>query len=115
MVYGEHTVGCEVVPAADIDQFKYIGSSGGVIRFNILGQSNNFDARLEVRDPNGVVVLDNFCSANAINQCSFSNDLSPTETGTYTLAISDAGIDNPGNYQISLQCLFGMCPNTPVV
>jgi hypothetical protein len=32
-------------------------------------------------------------------------------TGTFQIAVSDAGADEAGNYSITLQCLFGPCPN----
>jgi hypothetical protein len=41
--------------------------------------------------------------------CSYSADLTLTETGIYEVALSDKDTDEGGRYQLGLQCTFGIC------
>jgi hypothetical protein len=104
-------------PAVDGDQFIFGGTAGDFIRFNVLAKSLSFAPVVEIRDPNDIVVI-NGCADGACcstNYCSFSVNLSPTSTGTYTLLIYDLNTNNPGNYDVSLQCLLGTCGDaTPI-
>jgi hypothetical protein len=104
MAYGESTVGCQVDTSTDLDRFTFHGEAGTDIRIAI-SSPDGLDARLEIRDPSGAVVYDNWC----LNGCTFQADLSLTETGTYHVAISDVDTNEGGSYQLGLQCLFGAC------
>ncbi len=112
--YGE-TVVDQITPAVDGDFFVYSGTAGDDIRFNVLGTTAFFDPAIEIRDPNGTVVVngvvDNaFCTGTS-GGCSFSIDLNPALNGAYSVILYDTGTNEAGNYQISLQCLFGTCLN----
>ena len=105
-----------ITPSTDVDHYFFNGLPGSSIRFNVLGQTNGLDPSIEVRDPTGVLVLDGAtdaagCTAAFNVICSFSVDMSPSESGTYTVLISDTGNNDAGNYQLSLWCLTANCDN----
>ena len=108
---GPATVINSIDPAVDGDQFIFGGTDGDFIRFNVLATSVNFAPVVEIRDPNGTVVVngtDDGASCNT-TYCLFSVDMAPTLTGTYSLLIYDLNTNNPGGYNVSLQCLSGTC------
>lgn len=105
-----------IIPATDMDQFFFHGSTGTTVRLNVLGQTGNFGPSIVVRDPTGAKVLDGpvdsaECQPPFNSICSFQVDLSPATTGTYSLAITDRGFNNVGGYQMSLWCVVGDCDN----
>jgi hypothetical protein len=108
--YGEYTVNCGISPTTDLDQFSFLGSDTDTIRINVKSNTAYLDPSIEVRDPDGAVIADTACNGTSLT-CSFSVDLSLTKTGEYLIAIFDENIDNAGDYQFTLQCLFGPCPS----
>ena len=90
MNYGDHTTGCRINPAVDVDQFEFSGSDGDKIRIIVHGKTAFFDPRLEVRDPMGDVIDDTACAGTSLG-CSFSVDISLIKSGTYSLTRSEAG------------------------
>ncbi|MDR4506983.1 MAG: hypothetical protein MRJ65_01885 [Candidatus Brocadiaceae bacterium] len=109
--YGDHTSGCEINPASNPDTYEFVGSAGDVVRICIVGQTNNLDPHLEVFDPppSNTKIVDTLCNAGTFNICSFSEDIVLPLSGTYLLAMTDSGVDNAGNYQVSVTCLVGDC------
>lgn len=106
LVYADHTTGCEVSPATDLDTFLFDGVAGEQIRISLLSKDYYFDPRLEIRDPDGVVIHDEACSGGGSPTiCSFTVDLSLTLTGNYVVSISDSGVNEAGRYQVQTQCL----------
>ena len=100
------------------------------IRINVTSINNTLDPRLEVFDPDGILLHVGHCNSNGgINPpCGFSVETPnfsemPSENlpkdGTYLLAFSDNGINETGSFDISINCLFpaGACPGViqPVV
>lgn len=98
-------------PATDVDFYNFNVTAGTQIRFNVLANSINFAPVVEIRDQNGTVVVNGAVDGASCNTtyCSFSVDMAPTLTGTYSLLIYDLNTNNPGSYNVSLQCLFGTC------
>ena len=93
-------------PVTDTDFFAFMGEAGTIVRITV-ADFTAMDPRLEIRDPDGVVIYDDFCS----HVCSFSTDQSLTLSGIYEIAISDKNNDETSvNYEVSLQCLSGPCP-----
>ena len=99
--------------AADIDSFVFQGTAGDQLRI-VVNTATGLDPRLEVRDPDGIRLVDTFCS----NGCSMTVDPAQapprqlptlTKTGTYTVSISDSDSNEGGTYNVSVQCLFGSC------
>ena len=98
-------------PATDVDFYRFNGTPGTDIRLNVLGTSLNFAPVVEIRDPNGTLVVNGAVDGATCNTsyCSFSVDLSPELAGNYSLLIYDFHTNNPGGYQLSLWCLAGDC------
>ena len=103
--YGDYTADSIISPTTDIDTFTFVGASGEKIRINIDGTTNYFDPRLEIRDPDGTIILDTYCNSG-YGTCSLSEDIDLTMSGTYSLAISDSGTDEEGNYIMQLERIF---------
>ena len=100
--YGDHTTNCGINTNTDIDQFTFVGSAGDNIRINVSSTTSNWwDPRIEIRDPDGIVISDTHCNGAPI--CSFSVDLSLILSGTYLMAISDSGLNDTGNYTLQLE------------
>ena len=104
------TVFDEISPTTDTDIMTFEGTELTSIRINIDATTDYFDPRLEIRDPDSTVILDTYCDSNVYGTCSLSEDIDLTMSGTYSLAISDSGTNNEGNYNVDLQCMFGTCP-----
>lgn len=119
--YGESVSTPMISPATDGDFYDFMGTAGDEIQFNVTGQTANFAPALEVRDPAGLVVLDlnqgASCVPNTNGTCSFSVNFMPATTGSYTAVLFERGINNPGNYQFTLECIFSpgdlVCENLP--
>jgi len=113
-VINDSSASDSISPATDIDQYHFSGVTNTLLRINALGLSGNFGPEIEVRDPNGDLVLDGLadgagCQPNFNSICSFSVDLVPLITGSYSLLLKDRGHNNPGSYQLSLWCITGDC------
>jgi len=115
--YHANTANCEILPAGDSDQFTFSASTGTKVRFNVVGTSPFMDPTLEVRDPDGTVVLGAggavHCNGFVSGGCSFSVELVPGQSGTYSVLLYDGGNDETGGYALSLWCLLGDCPGEP--
>ena len=96
-------------PNTDLDFLTFMGEAGTDIRITVLSTSYYYDPKIEIWDPNGVLITTALCSTTYYT-CSFTKDISLTTSGVYLIVISDSGYDEDGNYQISLNCLWGNCP-----
>jgi hypothetical protein len=97
-------------PGVDGDFYTFNGTAGTDIRVNVNGWADLMDPVIEIRDPNGSVLVDGVADGAACtDRCSFSVDLTPTLSGTYSLLIYDRVTNEVGNYEISLWCLHGPC------
>ena len=110
--YGVHTVDCGITPSTDLDRFMFDASAGDQVRIIVDGLSNYFDPRIELRAPDGTVLRDQYCNGGSYYSCTVTVDETLSTEGTYQIAVSDNGADESGNYNISLQCLFGSCPDS---
>ncbi len=118
-----------ISPPTDVDHYHFNATANSSIRFNVRSTINGFDPTIEVRDPNGTVVLNGVadsasCAAPFNTTCSFSVDLTPMVSGTYSVILYDQNTNEGGGYQLSLWCLFGACdsdgdgtpdPESPVI
>jgi hypothetical protein len=103
LVYGDHTTGCEISPVLDIDRFIFDGVTGDDVRIVIRTFDNRPDPRLEVRDPDGVVIWDDFCGTTTTNACTLVAELSLVKSGAYQLAVSDTTSTGAGVYTLQLE------------
>ena len=87
---------------ADHDFFAFTGTAGQTLRLIVAGSGlPGFTTAVEIFDPNGDRVGITFSQL----------DVSLALTGDYLLIASDQGSDATGDYDISLVCLLGECPN----
>jgi len=109
-----------ISPSTDIDAFHFDATAGTSLRLNVVTTTQAWNPRLELRDPDGAVIIDGIADgagcnpANSLSTCSFSVDWVPSISGTYYLSIYDGGTNQTGGYQISQFCLYGACDNAPV-
>lgn len=86
----------------DHDFFAFTGTAGQTLRLIVAGSGlPGFTTAVEIFDPNGDRVGITFSQL----------DVSLALTGDYLLIASDQGSDATGDYDISLVCLLGECPN----
>ena len=101
--YGTHTNGCVVSPTADVDTFTFEGEAGDPVRLVCSGRSYGFDCRIEVWDPEGTQIVSTYCGAYSNEKCSVAEDIVLPMTGSYDVAISDAGNNEIGDYSLNLE------------
>ncbi len=104
----DNTLDDTIQHASDVDFFEFDGVAGTDIRVIVDVTSSNFEPRLEIRDPDGTIILDKACNGSA---CTVREDLTLLLSGTYLMVVSDGSISRVGNYQVNLQCVFGSCPS----
>ncbi len=103
--------------AGDHDFLAFQGAAGTGVRINVATSSAFVDPNLQIWDPSGTLIYDNFCS-NVGFTCSFFADLNPSQSGIYRMGLFDAGFSETGDYSLSVSCTFGACPTgapTPTV
>lgn len=111
-VYNEVTVDA-IDPQTDMDFLSFEGVANTQIRVTALSMMPGFDPRIEVSAPDGTVLADAFCDGRSgvfVQICSLNIDQTLTQSGTYSIRISDQGSNESGGYEVGLQCLFGPCP-----
>ena len=94
----------------DLDYFSFSGTAGDQVRFIAKGTSGFVSPRVEIRGPGGQLLHAGGCfpGCEAATFNLVSSASLPT-SGLYTVAISEAGQDNSGNYELHLGCLAGAC------
>ncbi|MEO0424144.1 MAG: choice-of-anchor D domain-containing protein [Pseudomonadota bacterium] len=106
----DETIVDTISPIADSDIIAFTGVSGDTIRITATDLDNAaLDPFLEVYGPDGVLIT---TLAPPNNSGTFVQ-LSLTQTGTYTMAMFDSGINETGSYSVNLQCIFGSCFGAP--
>ena len=100
-----------ISPQTDIDHYYFNAVAGTTIRLHARSTSTHMDPTIELRDPNGTLVLNGAADGASCDNylCTFSVELVPAFTGTYSLILYDAATNEAGNYQLSLWCVLGDC------
>jgi len=93
----------------DVDYFNFCARSGSLMRLSFLTLNVDIDPRVEIRAPDGSLIDTGACDSNQFNLCSFVRDFSAPADGEYMLIVYDSGVDNPGLYELSINCILG-CP-----
>jgi hypothetical protein len=93
----------------DVDFLAFNALGNSKARLSLASLSNGLDAHLEVWDPSGHSILDQFCASGGGKCTTTSNDLPLALTGTYIVAVSDVNADNLGDYQLQVNCVFNVC------
>lgn len=96
--YGE----CYVLQT-ESDNYSFVGSAGDDILVSVRGKSNYYDPRVEIRDPDGILILDEYCSGASSGPCSMQHSLLLSKSGAYLVKMSDQGINDPGTYVLQME------------
>lgn len=105
-------------PVTDLKFYTFDASPGTQMRLNLRSRSTGFDPRVEIWDPDGELIEDRYCSGNdgfgrGIHCSLIFDELALA--GTYTAAVSDAGLDESGSYVFQLEQLVPAIDPVPVV
>jgi hypothetical protein len=103
--FGDHSSGCAIDPAVDVDTFAFEGVAGDWVRIRVAGNTDGFDPHLEVLDPQGNPLDDHFCDAPWNGRCSFNRGYILPLTGSYSIIVSEAGANHTGAYTLQLERL----------
>ncbi|MEL7449518.1 MAG: dockerin type I domain-containing protein [Pseudomonadota bacterium] len=96
-----------VSPDTDMVPMHFHGAANTAIRVALHSTTSNaFDPALEMYAPDGALVHSQSCANNG---CSFASDITLPQDGIYRLYVSDSGVNEPGGFNIHLQCLTGPC------
>lgn len=112
LVYGDHTTGCDINPSTDLDSFNFDGTDGDSIRI-LLRTTGGLDGRIELFDPDGVVIDNPSCEAT-FSGCSLTLNADLVKSGVYGIAISDARSAQTGSYTLQLERIPPVPPAQPV-
>jgi hypothetical protein len=97
----------------DVDQYTFNATADTELRFLVLSTGGHVDPTIEIRDPDGFIIVDGVADgATCTNHlCNYSLPLSitPADAGVYTLLIHDDGSNETGYYQVALWCIDGDC------
>jgi len=110
LCYGDHAF-CDIGFIADIDQYRFLGEAGDLVRIVLSGASVCVDPRLDLRDPSNQQLLVTSCTAGCGNTCTFEAEALLPSDGVYTMNISDDGLTETGSYYIHLEKIL---PEYPV-
>ena len=117
MNYGNHTTGCEINLATDLDRFNFEGSTNDIVRIIVRStKSNGYDPVLELRDPNGDVIEETGCNGEWDGRpaCTATLNKSLLMAGTYSIAISDFDSNEIGSYTLQIE-KFPPVTNVPII
>ncbi|MFT7669523.1 MAG: hypothetical protein ACI8X5_002226 [Planctomycetota bacterium] len=93
----------------DYDFFAFEGAANSTVRVVMNTSGYGDDPHVQLVDPQGVIIDGNYCSGGS-GGCTTSITTSLTLDGTYHLMVSDAGHNDTLSYNLSLNCLGGLCP-----
>ena len=96
---GETVTGTIVGPTF-VDAFQFSGNAGDTVIINAVARSGDLDTFIDLYSPSGIKEAD---SRPWYDQLSWKLN----ETGTYTILVSDYGLDGAGTYSITFQKIPG--------
>lgn len=99
LTYGDHTLNA-ALKATETDSYTFNGKAGETVRIQVHGFTNDLDMSIVLRSPTGTVIGSSFCSTNQFFTCSTELTRLLPANGIYTMNLSDAGVDNGGQYQL---------------
>jgi hypothetical protein len=104
-------VGDTVSPVSDIDFFAFHAEAETQVEITIAGLTYHLDPSLLIYSPDGVALDSASCSASSATKCSASTGaVSIEDSGVHLVAVWDGGLNNTGNYNLTLECLGTNCP-----
>ena len=100
----------KIDPGMDTDWLAFKGRSGTEVRLIVVGRTGaGFGPSIEVLSPDGATLGVGGCGGGT-EPCSFYRDFDLTQDGTHYVQFREEVFGDIGDYEISLQCLFGDCP-----
>ena len=106
--FGNSTTDCVIDTGADTDAFEFTGNAGDEVRLNLRTLTANLDPNMSLRDPTGVEVGTSACvGQNQFSQpitCGFALTHTLTATGTYLVILGESGLNEVGDFEITLEC-----------
>jgi hypothetical protein len=106
-IYVDRPLVSTIDPIGDLDPFFFNGRSGGnlIIQATRTAVGTNFEPCIELFAPNGTRIGLG-CGFSASNRI----DVQLTQTGFYTIQVSDTANNGLGPYTLSLECVSEPCP-----
>ncbi len=95
-------------PTTDHDQWRFCGREGRQIRLIASGQSDGLDPWIQMRAPDGRLVVDRRCDSHG-GTCIASGDATLPASGVYSVSVFDWGLDETGDFEVNVQCLTSNC------
>jgi hypothetical protein len=94
----------------DLDVFQFELFAGNQARIVVNTSAiNGVDPSYELYAPSGLLADAWSCDSGA-SGCTFARDVTASETGTYSILVSDRLIDETGDYCVFVNCLSVSCP-----
>jgi hypothetical protein len=98
--YGSHVEG-DISTNIEVDSYTFSGLAGDHARAVISGKTGGFHPQLMLRGPGGTVLDTVHCDRGILACSVLFDDVLPT-TGTYTINVSQAGLNHTGDYSLHL-------------
>jgi hypothetical protein len=108
--FGERTSGATIDPGTDVDLFSFEGRQGDTVRIAIRSNSNWWDPKMEILVPGMAPINGPGCSGQCCGGCTGTLDLTLPVSGTYTLIVTDNGLDEGGGYDLALDRIPTLAP-----
>lgn len=114
----DEAVAARVDPWGDHDFYRVPVAAGTRVEVRVTGKQSSVDPWFQVRDAASTLVVENHCVADRSgihHNCSVASEVVVEAAGVWTFFVADAGADGVGDYEVSVNCIFGNCPNGPVI
>ena len=116
-IFFDNPTNDSVSQVTDVDLFDFQATAGDEIRVLVTALGNLMDPRIEIWDPVGTKLANSTCTDSCTQSLEAPDfvgaPMALSVTGTYRIAISDAGLNDSGDYRLNLQCLVGACDPVP--
>ena len=100
-------VTCAIDAAADVDQFRFTGSPGDIVRVMVLTRSGSGIACAQLLDPTGTPFPGNWCN-NA-------REFTLAKQGIHTINVNEGQGNQPVSYKLTLARMIPSSPTTRVI
>ncbi|NWG13701.1 MAG: PPC domain-containing protein, partial [Acidobacteria bacterium] len=94
-------VECDINPVGDVDLYRFSGASGETVRIQATQKTGPGTPYFELYDPGNVKIAERGNRWDAISAL----EVQLTGTGTYTIRVYDADVNETMGYRIFLQRL----------
>ncbi len=88
-----------ISPSTDIDRFQFCGRTGEIVWISVQATGTPMDPRVEVYDSSFNLIDSGGCNY----YCSLRRVITLPANGTYTILVSDGGLDETGPFTLGLE------------